>query len=298
MWCGRFVCCTFRRAARRHEFLQSAALAGAAAALVKRPDRDADITQIIVDDGLAGLTRLANAGRQRFIGKMIGVTGSVGKTGSKDLLAHALSGLGRTHANKRSFNNHIGVPISLATLPADYDFAVQEIGRNRPGEIATLTAITRPNVVMITRVAGTHGAFFKSIDAIAAAKAEIFEGLTPVGIGVLNRDDNFFPMLSEVAQQAGASRIITFGKHHESEICLLEAKQIDNGMLVRAKIGVNEICFKLQMYGVHWAQNALGVLACIAALDLPIDAAAKAWLRFPRQKAAACGITALMRDFS
>jgi UDP-N-acetylmuramoyl-tripeptide--D-alanyl-D-alanine ligase len=267
-----------------HEFLQSAAVANAAAALVKSPDRNANIAQIIVNDSLTGLTRLANAGRRRFSGKMIGITGSVGKTGSKDLLAHALSRLGRTHANKHSFNNHIGVPLSLATLPADYDFAVQEIGMNRSGEIAALTAITRPNVALVTRVAGTHSAFFKSIDEIAIAKAEIFEGLISGGIGVLNRDDDFFPMLSEAAKQAGASRIITFGRHCKSEFCLLGAEQIQNGMLVRAKIGGNEICFKLRMHGVHWAQNALGVLACVAALDLPIDAAAESLVDSPTPK--------------
>ncbi|MDA7586738.1 Mur ligase family protein, partial [Alphaproteobacteria bacterium] len=132
-----------------HDFITKAADAGAAACLVSRPNADAPIAQIIVDDPLDALARLGRAGRNRFAGKMVGITGSVGKTGSKDMLAHALAAFGKTHASQRSFNNHIGVPITLATLAADCDFAVQEMGMNAAGEIAALTALARPDIALI-----------------------------------------------------------------------------------------------------------------------------------------------------
>ena len=154
-----------------HDFLAKAAEANASACLVSRPQDDISTPQIIVDDTLAGLARIGTVGRKRFGGSMIGITGSVGKTGSKDMLAHVLANFGKTHASQRSYNNHIGVPITLSTLPADYDFAVQEMGMNAAGEIASHTAITRPNIAMITRIANTHSEFFATVGDIAAAKA-------------------------------------------------------------------------------------------------------------------------------
>ena len=144
-----------------HDFLVNAAEAKATACLVSRPTDDLAITQIVVDDTIAGLSRLATAVRNRFDGNMIGITGSVGKTGSKDMLAHILQKFGKTHASKLSYNNHIGVPISLSTLPADFDFAVQEMGMNAPGEIASLTTLVRPDVAMITRITNSHAGFFR-----------------------------------------------------------------------------------------------------------------------------------------
>ena len=257
-----------------HQFLSQAKSNQAAAALVSKPDSDLALPQIVVDDSLAGLTRLASAGRRRFTGKMIGITGSVGKTGSKDMLAQALSGFGVTHASKRSFNNHIGVPISLATLPPTAEFAVQEMGMNAAGEIASLSKLTQPFVALITRISATHSAFFESTAEIASAKAEIFFGLQAGGIAVLNHDDEFFPMLAAAARQAGASRVISFGRHDEAEFALLRSSQTENGTHILAEIRGQELGFKLKMHGAHWAQNALGVLACIDALGLSVEAAA------------------------
>ena len=187
-------------AADGHQFLASSATAGASAALVSQPDTAIDLPQIIVEDSLAGLTRLAAAGRGRFQGRVIGITGSVGKTGSKDMLAHALASFGQTHASQRSFNNHIGVPLTIASLPATYDFAVQEMGMNAAGEIAALTVGLTPSGID-HRIAGTHGAFFASLADIAAAKAEIFTGLAVGGVAVLNRDDAFYPLLAATANK-------------------------------------------------------------------------------------------------
>ncbi|MDC1382418.1 UDP-N-acetylmuramoyl-tripeptide--D-alanyl-D-alanine ligase [Candidatus Puniceispirillum sp.] len=257
-----------------HHFLDKAAKAGAAACLVNRPQNNLAISQIVVSDTLMGLTSLGVAGRNRFGGKMVGITGSVGKTGSKDMLAHVLSKFGHTHASKLSYNNHIGVPITLSTLPADYKFAVQEMGMNSTGEIATLTAMARPDIVMITRVANTHSSFFESMDDIAAAKAEIFQGLCKGGTAVLNLNDHYFPLFAKAAKKSGAGRIITFGQHDEAEFSLMETLQHGTGMTVLAKIFGQKLRFEMKMRGAHWAQNALGVLACVEALGLGVAEAA------------------------
>ena len=132
-----------------HDFLTKAANAGATACLVSRPQNNLPTIQIIVDDTLAGLAHLGAAGRNRFKGSMIGVTGSVGKTGTKDMLSHILTNFGKTHASKRSYNNHIGVPITLSNLPEDCDFAIQEMGMNAAGEIASLTSLVLPDLSLI-----------------------------------------------------------------------------------------------------------------------------------------------------
>ena len=256
-----------------HDFLVKAANAGATACLVSRPQNDLSSSQIIVDDTLAGLARLGAAGRNRFEGRMIGITGSVGKTGTKDMLSHILTNFGKTHASKRSYNNHIGVPITLSTLPADCDFAIQEMGMNAAGEIASLTSLTLPDIAMITRISNSHSGFFETMEDIAEAKAEIFQGLKAGGIAVLNLDDPFFPQLKTAANKAGAGRIITFGRQDEAEFCLLEARQNDTGMSVRGEVAGHELTFDMQMHGVHWAQNAFGVLACVEALGLNLEMA-------------------------
>ena len=257
-----------------HDFLVKAANAGATACLVSRPQNNLSTIQIVVDDTLVSLAQLGAAGRNRFGGSMIGVTGSVGKTGTKDMLSHILTNFGKTHASKRSYNNHVGVPITLSTLPPDCDFAIQEMGMNAAGEIASLSSLSLPDIAIITRIANTHSGFFETIGDIAAAKAEIFQGLKPGGIAVLNFDDPFFPQLTAAAYNAGAERIITFGRQDEAEFCLLEAHQNDTGMNVRGKVAGRELTFDMQMHGVHWAQNAFGVLACVEALGLNLELAA------------------------
>jgi UDP-N-acetylmuramoyl-tripeptide--D-alanyl-D-alanine ligase len=186
-----------------HKFLPAALAAGASAALVTQIDSAVALPQICVRDCLQALRQLAMAGRQRFQGIEFGITGSVGKTGSKDMLWQALSQFGSCHASQRSFNNHIGVPVTLASLPEHADFAVQEMGMNAAGEISQLSQMARPDVAIITCIADSHAGFFSSLADIAAAKSEIFDGMSPDGIAILNRDDEFFDDLAARAHAAG-----------------------------------------------------------------------------------------------
>ena len=259
-----------------HKFLPAALAAGASAALVTQIDRAVALPQICVRDCLQALRQLAMAGRQRFQGIEFGITGSVGKTGSKDMLWHALSQFGSCHASQRSFNNHIGVPVTLASLPEHADFAVQEMGMNAAGEIASLTRLTRPQIAFITRIADTHREFFTSTADIAAAKAEIFQGLEGLSTAILNHDDAFFENLRTAAFQAGARKVISFGRHPEADYRLLSIDHHDAGMMIHASLAGSPCIFALRMYGSHLAENAMGVLACVAAAGLPADKAAAA----------------------
>ena len=169
-----------------HKFLAAAQSAGASAALVSKIDLRLELPQIYVTDCLQALRQLGVVGRARFGGIQFGITGSVGKTGSKEMLRHVLSQFGSCHASHRSFNNHIGVPFSLANLPQNAEFAVQEMGMNAAGEIAELTKLTRPQIAMITRIADSHSEFFASISDIASAKAEIFQAIEGLSLSLIH----------------------------------------------------------------------------------------------------------------
>ena len=259
-----------------HKFLAAAQSAGASAALVSKIDVRLDLPQICVTDCLQALRLLGVAGRARFGGIQFGITGSVGKTGSKDMLWHALSQFGSCHASQRSFNNHIGVPISLASLPQNTEFAVQEMGMNAAGEIAELTKLTRPQIALITRIADSHSAFFASTADIAAAKAEIFQAIEGLSIAIINRDDAFYKTLYTAAIAAGAKQVISFGHHPEATYRLVSTTDHDAGMTIKAFFAGTDYVFELRMYGRHLAENAMGVLACVAAAGLPVDKAAAA----------------------
>ena len=259
-----------------HGFVTAATAKGAVAALVSQPVTDAPCPLLMVEDVEAALTLLGAAGRvahRHAGGPLVAITGSVGKTGSKEMLAHMLRRLGGCHANRASFNNHLGVPLTLAALPAAPLPAVQEIGMNAPGEISGLTALARPDIAVITRIADSHAGFFDSLDDIAAAKAEIFEGLAPDGIAVLNADDPYFGCLA--ARAGGAGRIISFGRSDMAEARLIAAHGDETGMSVSAEIGGTAIDFRIGMRGAHWADNAMAMLAAIEALGLDIQKAAE-----------------------
>ena len=261
-----------------HGFVAAAAGKGAVAALVSRPVTNAPCPLLMVDDVEAALNLLGAAGREAHRhagGRLVAITGSVGKTGSKEMLAHMLRRLGGCHANRASFNNHLGVPLTLAALPATALPAVQEIGMNAPGEISGLTALARPDIAVITRIADSHAGFFDSLDDIAAAKAEIFDGLAPGGIAVLNADDPYFGFLAARARAGGAGRIIGFGHSDTAEARLIAAQSDEAGMSVSAEIGGAALEFRIGMRGAHWAGNAMAMLAVIGALDLDIREAAE-----------------------
>src|SRR4051794_37221902 len=208
-----------------HDFVEAALKAGAALAVVEAAQRQkfaGDAALLVVDDVLAGLVELARASRARSSAKVIAVTGSVGKTSTKEALRRVLSAQGETHASAASFNNHWGVPLSLARCPATARFAIFEIGMNHAGEIEPLVKMVRPHVAIITTVEPVHLEFFSGIEAIADAKAEIFEGLEPGGAVVLNRDNAQFDRLARRAKKLGIKRIVAFGADGKSDARLID----------------------------------------------------------------------------
>jgi UDP-N-acetylmuramoyl-tripeptide--D-alanyl-D-alanine ligase len=260
-----------------HDFVARALEQGASAALVSHVPAGVapDAPLILVPDVLAGLCALGVAARARFGGRLVAVTGSVGKTGSKEMLRTALSAQGRVHAAEKSYNNHWGVPLTLARMPADADFAVIEIGMNAPGEIAPLARLARPHVAMVTTVEAVHLAAFRDLRGIAREKAAIFAGLEPGGTAVLNRDTPTYPILLAAARRAGA-RPVRFGRSGRPEFRLGQVQVGATGTCAAASARGRRFLFRLAAPGRHLAMNALGVLAAVEALggDLALGAVA------------------------
>lgn len=250
-----------------HDFVADALRKGAAAALVSRIPEGCSETDplLIVPDVLEALAALGKAGRDRAKAKVVAVTGSVGKTSTKEMLRAVLAGQGKVHAAEASFNNHWGVPITLARLPQDADFAVIEIGMNHPGEIAPLAHLARPHVAMITTVAPAHLEAFENIEGIAREKAAIFEGLEPGGIAVLPSGLDVTPILRAAAERAGAT-ILTFGTEADDDFRAEEITLAQDRSIVKATRRGTPALFKVQTAGRHFAMNALGVLAVADAL--------------------------------
>ena len=245
-----------------HDFVGAALARGAAAALVThRPtDVPADAPLLIVPDVLAALTALGAAARARTGAKVIGVTGSVGKTSTKEMLRVVLGGQGRVHAAEASYNNHWGVPLTLARMPADTEFAVIEIGMNHPGEIAPLARLAQLDVAMITTVAAAHLEAFESVDAIAHEKAAIFEGLVAGGCAVVPADLAVTPILLAKARAAKAN-LTLFGAAATADYQLGQVKLTNVATIVRATRRGAPMLYKVKSPGRHFAMNALGVLA-------------------------------------
>jgi UDP-N-acetylmuramoyl-tripeptide--D-alanyl-D-alanine ligase len=266
-----------------HEFVAAALKAGAGVAVVADDWRgDDDHAPLLrVPDVLEGLQALARAARARLDGKVIGVTGSVGKTGTKEALRLALGASGATHASVASYNNHWGVPLSLARCPANARYAVFEMGMNHAGEIEPLTKLARPHVAIITTVEPVHLEFFGSVEAIADAKAEIFRGLKPGGAAVINRDNPHFERLAAAARSAGVERVVSFGEHAKADARLIKSSLQPDVSTVEARIlGIN-VAYKLGAPGKHHVLNSLAVLATasLAGADLALAALALAALQ-------------------
>src|SRR3954453_10006617 len=239
-----------------HDFVAAALKAGAALAVVEAAQREkfrADAPLLVVDDVLAGLVDLARASRARLGAEIIAVTGSVGKTSTKEALRRVFSAQGETHASAASFNNHWGVPLSLARCPASARFAIFEIGMNHAGEITPLVKMVRPHVAVITTVEPVHLEFFAGIEAIADAKAEIFAGLEPGGAAVLNHDNSQFARLAANAKARGVSRIVTFGSDAQCDARLLDVSLRASSSAVHADILGHDVTYKLPMPGRHMA---------------------------------------------
>jgi UDP-N-acetylmuramoyl-tripeptide--D-alanyl-D-alanine ligase len=269
-----------------HDHVARAFEAGAAAAVVSReraPQLVALGAAFAVEDTLNAMERLGVAARARSTAKIVAVTGSVGKTTVKEMLRAMLTTCGATHASAASYNNHWGVPLTLARMPANARFGVFEMGMNHAGEIVPLTRMTRPHVALVTTIAPVHIEHLGSIEAIADAKAEIFLGLEPHGTAVLNRDAPQFERLKKAAAARGA-RVLSFGRGVDCDARLIDVEAIEGGSRVRARVLGRELAFELGAPGVHMAENALSALLAAEALDADLEPCAAALRRFSPQK--------------
>ena len=247
-----------------HMFVDAAFEAGAAGAIVSQPVNG---PHVLVDDVFAALQALGRASRERSRATIIGVTGSVGKTSTKEALYAALdrNRPGKVHRSVKSYNNHTGVPLSLARMPRDAEFAVLEMGMNNKGEIAALTRQVRPNLAVITAIAPAHIENLGSEEAIADAKAEIFEGLEAGGIAIVPNDTPHRDRLVKAARRY-ADRIITFGSGDADVHAIHAVPANGSGSLISAALLERELTFTISQRGEHWVSNALAVLAAVEAL--------------------------------
>jgi UDP-N-acetylmuramoyl-tripeptide--D-alanyl-D-alanine ligase len=265
-----------------HEFVKAAFEAGANAALVSHQPADlaADSALLTVAHTQRALEDLAVVARARSNAKIVAVTGSVGKTTTKEILRLAFGALGATHASAASYNNHWGVPLSLAAMPRETRYGVFEIGMNHFGEIRALVGFARPHVALITGIAPAHLEFFGTVEAIADAKAEIFEGIVPGGAALVPQDSPFAERLVVRAHQAHVARILRFGSSPRCDGRLLEYALMAEGAHVRADICGTPVEFRIGAQGEHIAQNAIGALLAVSAAEGDVLNAAAALRQF------------------
>ena len=261
-----------------HEFVQAAFKAKAGAALVARPLVGVTGPLLTVGHTQRGLEDLARASRARSHAKILAVTGSAGKTTTKEILRLACNALGRTHASAASYNNHWGVPLSLASMPRDSEYGIFEVGMNHFGELRNLVSFVEPHVALITTIAPAHLEFFGSCAAIADAKSEIFEGLLPGGAALIPADNDYAERLKARARQAHVSRIVTFGQKGEAK--LIGITPDGEGMRVKADILGKIVDCHVGAPGVHIAQNVVGALAAVALLEGDVLNAAASLKKF------------------
>jgi len=284
-----------------HKFVASALAAGAGIAIVSKPDDEmrAAGALLVVDDTLKAMEQIGIASRARSKAQIIAVTGSVGKTTTKDALGVGLGAVGKTHIAVASFNNHWGVPLTLARMPRDTQYAVFEIGMNHAGEISELVKMVRPHIAIITAIAESHLGYFASIKDIALAKAEIFEGLEKGGSAVINQDSEFFNLLKKQAQGLGVENIFGFGKNQSSDVRLKKMVMHSSCSCVSANVLGDDVTFKLGSPGEHVVMNTLAVLAAIKLVDadLALAALALANLTAPKGRGARLQLSTPSGDF-
>jgi|CXWL01.1.fsa_nt_gi UDP-N-acetylmuramoyl-tripeptide--D-alanyl-D-alanine ligase len=254
-----------------HRFVDGAFEQGAAGAITSQPVAHPHVQ---VADTSAALDALGVAARARTAAKIAGVTGSVGKTGTKEALSAALARgkRGAVHRSVKSYNNHTGVPLSLSRMPADSAFGVFEMGMNHAGELAALTRLVRPHVAVVTTVVAAHIEYFGTVEAIADAKGEIFQGLEPGGTAIIPFDNPHRERLIGHARPY-ASNVLTFGSGEGADIRALDAVPVDGGTMVTAQLPDAELSFTLSLPGEHWVSNAMAVLAAVHALGGDLAAA-------------------------
>jgi UDP-N-acetylmuramoyl-tripeptide--D-alanyl-D-alanine ligase len=259
-----------------HAFVADAFAKGAVAAVVHRVPAGIppDAPLLLVDDTLQALAALGRAGRARAAARVIAVTGSVGKTGIKEALRIVLGDQGTTAASVKSYNNQWGVPLSLARMTPDARYGVFEVGMNHAGEIAPLSRMLRPDVALVTTVEAVHLGYFPSIGAIADAKAEVFDGMSPSGVAVLNHDNPFYHHLARAARARGVRTIVSFGAHPDSTVRLMRAEVGAESSRVDATAARRTLAFTLNVAGRHWVHNGLAVLAAAHAIGADLGRAA------------------------
>ena len=265
-----------------HAFIEKA-LANGAAGIVCEQAIDAPHVQVA--DSFEALRALGIAARNRMQGKVIGVTGSAGKTGTKEALAAALDrdARGKVHKSVKSYNNHTGVPLSLARMPRDSDYGVLEMGMNHTGELSDLTQLVRPHVAIVTTIAPAHIGHFTSIEQIADAKGEIFAGLQPGGTAIVPFDSPYHKRLADAAKAAGAAHIISFGLGDGADVRARDwVPDLETGgSLITAEMPNAGLCFALAQPGEHWVANAMAILAAVQAVGADLSAAGLALAELP-----------------
>lgn len=258
-----------------HDYVAEALTKGAAAALVERRPQGvgADAPLLLVKHALDGLRDLGREARLRSGARIVAVTGSVGKTGTKEMLARVLARQAPTYASAGNLNSETGAPLALARLPRAAKYAVLELGMNKPGEIRANSAIVRPHVAIVTTVEAVHLEFFGSIEKIADAKAEIFEGFEAGGIAILNRDNPQFERLRDHALAKGA-RILSFGEHEMADARASRIVVKENCACVAGEILGESVAYKIAMPGRHWALNSLAALLAVKTMGGDLGLAA------------------------
>jgi UDP-N-acetylmuramoyl-tripeptide--D-alanyl-D-alanine ligase len=267
-----------------HVFVGAALDAKASAALVSHTPEKANGPLLTVANTLRGLEDLGRAARARSHARILAVTGSAGKTTTKEMLRLACGALGSTHASSASYNNHWGVPLSLASLPREAEYGIFEIGMNHFGEIRSLVGFVRPHAALITTIAPAHLEFFGSCEAIADAKSEIFEGIVAGGAAVIPAGSPYAERLRARAKLANVSRILSFGSGAHIEARIASVQNVSEGMRVEAEVLGRQVHFRLQASGAHLAGNAVGALLTVAALDGDVLNAAAALSDFSALK--------------
>lgn len=268
-----------------HDHVAAALEKGAIAALVSKPVAGVDAAKLVVVANVErALQQLGAAARLRSAAKFIGITGSVGKTGAKEMLATALGAIGKTYATSGNLNNHLGVPLTLANLPLDAAYAIIEMGMNHVGEISPLSHWARPDVSLITTVEGVHIEHFASVSSIADEKAAIFDGMGGAGIAVLNADNPHFTRLKKHAESKGLDRVLSFGMAANANCRLLQYRIDDTLSQIEAEILGTPIRYRLGTTGKHWAVTSVAVLAIVDALGGDLAASAEALEYFKEPK--------------
>lgn len=259
-----------------HDFLAQAFVSGAAAALISDESRaDGFGPMLVVSDVLEALRKLGEAGRERSAAKRVAVTGSVGKTSTKEALAVCLSASGQTHRSVKSYNNHWGVPLTLARMPRQSRYGVFEIGMNHRGEILPLTKLVRPHAALVTTIAPAHVENLGSLEAVADEKGDIYAGLEPAGAALVPNEAPHASRLIDAAERNGAT-LIRFGREAECEARLLRFDMDENGSTAEAEILGRAIRYRIGVEGAHWALNSVAALAAADVVGADLDAAAHA----------------------